>query len=56
MKLLFSYQKPYQFNSNIIPKKVNNSIIYPNPTTTSLGSIFERLKNTSKCNSCSGAK
>jgi hypothetical protein len=64
MRLLFSFQKPYQPNKIInypvnqnpsqdnYPKQIND---LPTPII-SLGSIFERIKNPGNCNSCSGAR
>jgi len=68
MKLLFTFQKQrilYPINTTTItnnesinekinPKYINSNI--QTPITSSFGSIFERIKHTGKCNSCSGAR
>lgn len=70
MRLFFSYQKQYIPNNTNMNNSVNilniqtqnmntiNSVNTINPAikTTSLGSIFERIKNTGKCNSCNGVR
>jgi len=61
MKLLFSFPKQQPVNNSnellnnqIQQNNINSKI--PTPVTVSFGSMFERMKNTGKCNSCSGAR
>jgi hypothetical protein len=63
MRLLFSYNTSYKPN-NTIPQNQNinsnsntsKNTAIPDIKVSSFVSIFERLKNTGKCNSCSGAR
>jgi len=57
MKLLFSFPKQriiQPTNNNIQQKNIITNI--PLPVTVPFGSMFERMKHTGKCNSCSGAR
>lgn len=56
MKLLFSFPKQpiIQPTNNIQPRNIITNI--PVPITVPFGSMFERMKHTGKCNSCSGAR
>ena len=64
MKLIFSFPKQHilqttnntnsLMNNDIQSKYISSRI--PTPITVSLGSMFERMKHTGKCNSCSGTR
>ena len=60
MTLLFTFKNKYNppKNQSTEPSKTTYQVNIPEKknSTASLNSMFERIKHSSKCNSCSGAK
>lgn len=56
MRLLFSYPPVSQPIVTIKPKDTLYQYPVNSPIKSIFNSIFDRIKNTGKCNSCSGAR